>query len=68
MSLDNLLDKKFIETDDLRKRLTEILNQLPKDEEIIITQHGKPRAVLMDIKKYQKIKEYIQRRTTQTYR
>lgn len=68
----DLVRKKFIGTDDLRKNLTEILDELSKNGgEIIITQHGIPKAVLMDINSYVKIQNKIatiKRRTTQTYR
>ena len=67
-----LVQKKFIGTDDLRKRLTDILDELSKKGgELIITQYGVPKAVLMDIESYIKLQkrvEDIKRRTTQTYR
>lgn len=48
-----LIKKKFIGTDDLRKRLTEILDKLPEEGgEIIVTQHGKPQAILLDLESY----------------
>ena len=68
MQVANLLDKRFIGTDELRRNLTKILNNLSKTGDIVITQHGQPKAVLMDITTYQKIEQFIKRRTTQTYR
>lgn len=68
----SLLDKKFIGTDELRRNLTKILNELSqKGGELIVTQHGVPKAVLMDIESYIKLQKRIlevERRTTQTYR
>ncbi|MBI2330300.1 type II toxin-antitoxin system Phd/YefM family antitoxin [Candidatus Daviesbacteria bacterium] len=57
MQLSNILDKKFIGTNDLRKDLTSILNLLPKEGKIVITQHGRPKGVLIDIETYMKIEE-----------
>lgn len=56
-TLSDILKKKFIGTDDLRRQLTDILNQLPKEKEIVITQHGKPQAVLIDLDTYLAIEE-----------
>lgn len=53
----SLLDKKFVGTDDLRKELTHILNRLSKEGEVVVTQHGQPKGVLMDIKSYLEIEE-----------
>ena len=53
MQLGNILDKKFIGTDDLRRDLTDIINKLSGQQtEIIVTQHGKPKAVLIDLNTY----------------
>ncbi|MBI2315248.1 type II toxin-antitoxin system prevent-host-death family antitoxin [Candidatus Daviesbacteria bacterium] len=57
INLYSLLDKKFIGADDLRKQLTDILSKLPKEKEIVITQNGKPKGVLLDIKSYLEIEE-----------
>ncbi len=57
MQLSNILDKKFIGTDDFRRDLTDILKKLSKEREMVITQHGKPKGVLMDIKSYLEIEE-----------
>lgn len=48
-----LIQKRFIGTDDLRKKLTDILDKLPEEGgEIIVTQHGKPQAILIDLESY----------------
>ncbi|MBU1031387.1 type II toxin-antitoxin system Phd/YefM family antitoxin [Patescibacteria group bacterium] len=53
LSTAELVQKKFIGTDDLRKRLTDILDKLPEEGgEIIVTQHGKPQAILLDLESY----------------
>lgn len=57
INLYTLLDKKFVGSDDLRKKLTNILNTLPKEKEVVITQNGKPKGVLLAIKSYLEIEE-----------
>lgn len=57
INLYSLLDKKFIGADDLRKKLTDILSKLPREKEVVITQNGKPKGVLLDIKSYLEIEE-----------
>lgn len=55
-----LLQKKFIGTDDLRRELTRILNQLQKERgELVITHHGKPQAILLDLDSYEELQEQI---------
>ena len=51
-SLADLIRKKFIGSDDLRKKLPEILSKLPEEKEIIITHHGSPKAALLDLDYY----------------
>lgn len=47
------LRKKFIGVDDLRRDLSDILEKLPQeDSELVVTQHGKPKAVLLDLNTY----------------
>lgn len=60
MQLSHILDKKFIGTDDLRKDLTSILNLLPKEGKIVITQHGKPKGMLIDIGSYLETEELLE--------
>ena len=60
LNLAQILQKKFIGTDDLRKDLTEILDKLPSEGgEIVVTQHGAPQAVLMDMESYLELQEQI---------
>ena len=49
----SLLRKRFMGVDDLRRDLGTILNDLPeKKDEVVITQHGKPKAILLDLNTY----------------
>lgn len=54
-----LLRKKFIGTDDLRKKLTEVLSRLLEEKEIIVTHHGIPKAVLLDLNYYLEMQNRI---------
>ena len=57
VSLTNILQKKFIGADDLRRELTEVLARLPKEGEVVITQHGKPKGVLLAVDDYLALEE-----------
>ncbi len=57
LNVADLLDRKFIGADDLRKKLTNVLNRLSKEGEVVITQHGQPKGVLMGVAAYLKIQE-----------
>lgn len=57
INLRPLLDKKFIGADELRQDLTKILDHISQNKEIVVTQHGKPKGVLVDIGTYMKIEE-----------
>lgn len=60
INLANILQKKFIGTDDLRRQLSDILDKLPKEGgELVITQHGTPQAVLMDLDSYLELQEQM---------
>ncbi len=60
ISTADLLRKKFIGTDDLRRELTDILDKLPDEGgEIVITQHGKPQAILLGLDAYIELQEQI---------
>lgn len=60
-----ILRKKFIGTDELRRDLTEILDKLPDEGgEIVITQHGKPQAIIIDMDSYLELQETIEDLTT----
>jgi len=52
LSFSDALQKKVVDVDDLRNRLTNILAKLPKEGEIVITQRGKPKGVLIDMASY----------------
>ena len=48
-----ILRKKFIGADDVRKSLSDIIEKFADEKnEIVITQHGKPKAVLLDLNTY----------------
>lgn len=56
----HFLQKKFIGTDELRRQLTEILDKLPQEGgEVVITQRGKPQAVLVDVESYLELQEQL---------
>lgn len=60
INLASLLQKRFIGTDDLRRQLSDILDKLPKEGgELVITQHGTPQAVLMDLDSYLELQEQL---------
>lgn len=66
-TLGKFLQKKFIGTDELRRNLTEILEKLPQEGgELVITQHGKPQAVLLSLEVYKRLMEQIQKAVTDT--
>lgn len=51
--LRQILKKRFIGADDLRRDLSDIIDKLPSEQgEIVVTQHGKPKAVLLDLNTY----------------
>lgn len=55
------LQKKFIGTDELRKNLTSVLDDLSKTgSEIVVTQHGKPQAILVDLNAYLEQQETLE--------
>lgn len=57
VNFNNILQNKFIGTDDLRKRLSNILARLPKEKKLVITQHGQPKAALIDLETLIKLEE-----------
>lgn len=61
IAVSDLLDKKFVGTDDLRKELTHILNRLSREGEVIVTQHGQPKGVLMDVATYLEREELFEK-------
>lgn len=59
-TLPRLLKKKFIGADDFRRDLTSILANLQKNGgEIVVTQHGKPRAILVDVEDYIELQDQL---------
>ena len=53
LSVGDTIKKKFIGADDFRRDLSDILDKLPnEDNQLIITQHGKPKAILLDLNTY----------------
>ncbi len=60
MQIGAILNKKFIGTDDLRKDLSDILSRLPKEKKVVITQHGQPKGVLIDINSYLEYEELLE--------
>ncbi len=60
MQISSILAKQFIGTDDFRKDLSTILDKLPKEKKVVITQHGKPKGVLIDVKSYLEYEELLE--------
>lgn len=61
LGLASMLQKKYIGTDELRRDLTEILDKLPSEGgEIVITQHGKPQAIMLDMESYLELQETLE--------
>lgn len=59
-NLAEVLQKKFIGTEELRRQLSDILNRLPKEGgELVVTQHGIPQAVLIDLESYLNLYETL---------
>lgn len=57
-----LLDKNFVGADELRRELTTILRKLKNNRgEFVVTTHGKPQAVLLDINSYLDYQELQER-------
>lgn len=57
LNLGNILQNKFIGTDYLRKSLSEILDKLPEEKRMVITQNGQPRGALIDLNTLIKLEE-----------
>lgn len=53
VNLAEAIKKKFIGADDLRRQLSDILEKFPSENsELVITQHGEPKAILLDLNTY----------------
>lgn len=51
--LRQILKKRFIGADDLRRNLSDIIDKLPNEQSgIVVTQHGQPKAILLDLNTY----------------
>lgn len=58
LTISELIQKKFVGTNDLRRELAKILKRLKREGgEVIVTQHGKPRAVLLGLDSYLEFQE-----------
>lgn len=55
----SLLTKRFVGVDSLRRQLTAILDKLPNEQGVVVTQHGKPQAVLLDLESYIELQEQL---------
>jgi prevent-host-death family protein len=55
-----ILKHPFVGVHELRKNLTKLLASIKEDEiEVVITQQGKPVALLMDVEKYMEIEQAL---------
>ncbi len=62
LTLGDVLDKKFIGSDELRRNLKKVLNDFKKNGgEVVVTQNGKPKAVLVNLKRYLELEELQER-------
>lgn len=58
--MEDLLHSQFIGTNELRKHLTRLLENLREEgEDLVITKQGKPLAVVLDVEKYLEIQEAL---------
>lgn len=58
--MERLLREQFVGTNELRKRLTELLESLQEESrELVVTRQGKPVAVIIDVEKYLEIQEAL---------
>ena len=56
----DILKNPFVGVHELRKNLTQLLSSVKEDgAEIVITQQGKPVALLIDVEEYLEIKQAI---------
>lgn len=56
----DLLKNPFVGVHELRKSLTELLASIrDEDQDLVITQNGKPVAVLMDVERYLEMQEAL---------
>lgn len=58
LGLAELLERKFIGADELRRNLKKVLNGFKKNGgELVVTQKGKPKAMLVAIDRYLELEE-----------
>lgn len=58
--MQDLLRSQFVGMHELRKNLTKLLAALAEEgQEVIITQQGKPKAVIIDIEKYLEVQQAL---------
>lgn len=57
LKIGDFLKSKFVGTDELRRELRSILERLPKEKEVIVTQNGRPKGVLLDLNYYLELEE-----------
>jgi len=63
-----LLRNPFIGVHELRKNLTKLLSSVKEDgQEVVITQQGKPVAMLMSIEKYLEVKQALEEFSDTSY-
>jgi prevent-host-death family protein len=56
----DILKNPFVGVHELRKNLTKLLSSVKEDgTEVVITQQGKPVALLVDIEKYLEVKQAL---------
>ena len=56
----DILRNPFVGVHELRKNLTKLLSSVKEDgTEVVITQQGKPVALIMDIEKYLEVKQAL---------
>ncbi|MBS3976020.1 MAG: type II toxin-antitoxin system Phd/YefM family antitoxin [Syntrophomonadaceae bacterium] len=56
----DILKNPFVGVHELRKNLTKLLSSVKEDgAEVVITQQGKPVALLVDIEKYLEVKQAL---------
>ncbi len=55
VTISDTLKERFIGADELRRELSNVLDTLPRETKIVVTHHGKPKAVLLDLNTYLQI-------------
>lgn len=64
----DLLRYQFVGVNELRKNLTKLLSDLRQEGgEVVITQQGKPTAVLLDVEKYLEVQDALREFSNPAY-